>query len=166
MSGGKTLSKTEKLSNPKTLKTFFFKSLEKLRFPSIRFRVKWWKCVTAQIVCGFCVRHQNSLEKWKPVKPGNTKNLLNNSVLSHPENLPNQTTVNLKIISKTKLRQRAPTITHNVPQIHAGREFPDELPTKICFSNTNFLSTKQPNPTCGYFAVMGAVFGVRQDWVI
>jgi len=40
--------------------------------------------------------------------------------------------------------------TH-VPQIHAGREFPDELPTKICFSNTNFLSTKRRNPTCRVF---------------
>jgi len=25
-------------------------------------------------------------------------------------------------------------IAHNVSQIHAGREFPDELPTKYCFS--------------------------------
>jgi len=48
--------------------------------------------------------------------------------------------------------------TH-VPQIHAGREFPDKFPTKYCFSKFNFLPTKQPNPTCGYFAVAGSVFG-------
>jgi len=51
----------------------------------------------------------------------------------------------------------APSMTHNVSQIHAGREFPDELPTKNCFSNTNFLSTKLAARLAGYFAVVASI---------
>ena len=71
----------------------------------IRFRVKWRKGFTAKIVCGSCVRLQNSLKKRKPVNPRNPKNyfknLSKNLVLSHPENLSSWQTVNLKNLSRT-----------------------------------------------------------------
>jgi hypothetical protein len=34
----------------------------------------------------------------------------------------------------------------NIPQIHAGREFPDELPTKYCFSIYYFPVNEAPKP--------------------
>ena len=43
-------------------------------------------------------------------------------------------TLNLKALSKTDCVSSGDrNMAYNVSQIHAGREFPDELPTKYCF---------------------------------
>jgi hypothetical protein len=56
--------------------------------------------------------------------------------LSNRENLKNQTELSkLKYYQYLKMFQVATNIGYNVPQIHAGRDLTDELPTKICISN-------------------------------
>jgi len=42
-------------------------------------------------------------------------------------------------------------MTHNVPQIHAGRDLTDELPTKYCFSNYYFPVNEAETPDLRVF---------------
>lgn len=37
-------------------------------------------------------------------------------------------------------------VAANIPQVHAGREFPDEPPTKYCFSKIKFLVNEALKP--------------------
>jgi hypothetical protein len=54
--------------------------------------------------------------------------------------------VNFKNLSEPILFQAAVKLTANVSQIHAGRGFPDELPTKICTLNL-LISSQRSNKT-------------------
>jgi len=48
-------------------------------------------------------------------------------------------------------------LANNVPQIHAGREFPDELPTKNCFSNILILCQRSWLPDLRVFVVIASI---------
>jgi hypothetical protein len=39
-----------------------------------------------------------------------------------------------------------------------GGSYAMTFPRRVAFQNSNFLSTKHPNPTCEYFAVSGCPF--------
>jgi len=47
------------------------------------------------------------------------------------------------------------SIGYNVSQIHAGREFPDKLPTKYCISKFQFPVNEALKPGLRVFAVVG-----------
>ena len=51
-------------------------------------------------------------------------------------------------------------IAPNVSQIHAGREFPDELPTKYCFSIDYFPVKEATKPDLRVFCCYGLVFSL------